>query len=209
VRFKRTLPIICLAIGIIAGCSTDKSTKKSESIASKEIKTVVESAIEQIAITKSYDPAYTPIEYPGGDVSLRTGVCTDVIIRAFRAVEIDFQELVHKDMKKNFAKYPHHWGLTRPDTNIDHRRVPNLMVFFSRMGKSLTITKNPGNYLPGDIITWDTGNGRTHIGLVTAEIDTRSSRRLIVHNVGNGVKLEDALFWWKIIGHYRYFKYLN
>lgn len=151
-----------------------------------------------------YDPSYFRIDYPGGDVPPNKGVCTDVVIRAYRKLGIDLQELVHKDMKVHFGKYPNNWGLTRPDTNIDHRRVPNLMTFFSRFGTSLPITRHAGDYMPGDIVCWRLNNGATHIGIVAGEGTASAGRPKMVHNIGGGQVLEDCLFSWKIIGHYRY-----
>lgn len=164
-----------------------------------------------MALTKdrvSYDPAYYRIAYPNGDVPADKGVCTDVIIRAYRKLDIDLQKEVHEDMKANFAKYPSrkNWGLTHTDTNIDHRRVPNLQVFFSRKGTVKTITDNPNDYLPGDIVTWDLGKGLVHIGIVVDKKNRNNSRYLIVHNIGRGQVAEDVLFSWKITGHYRYKK---
>ncbi len=159
-----------------------------------------------LALTKDrviYDPAYFSIPYPGGDVPANKGVCTDVVIRAYRKLGIDLQREVHEDMKANFSKYPKNWGLTRPDTNIDHRRVPNLMVFFGRHGETLPITQNAEDYLPGEIVCWRLDNGATHIGIVV-DRQTRTGCNKIVHNIGFGQNLADCLFDWKIIGHYRY-----
>ncbi len=147
-----------------------------------------------------YDPTYFSIPYPNGDVPANKGVCTDVVIRAYRKLGIDLQKEVHEDMKANFAKYPKNWGLTRPDTNID-----NLMVFFARHGSELPITQNAEDYLPGDIVCWRLDGGATHIGIVV-ERHTRSGRPKIVHNIGYGQNLADCLFDWEIIGHYRYGK---
>ena len=154
-----------------------------------------------------YDPNYYSIPYPNGDVASNIGVCTDVVIRAYRKHGIDLQKEVHLDMKSNFGLYPKIWGLNRTDTNIDHRRVPNLMVFFSRFGKIKKISSNPNDYLPGDIVCWDlNGNNKTHIGIVSNKKSRDGKRFLIVHNVGAGQVLEDCLFSWKIIGHYSYEK---
>lgn len=155
-----------------------------------------------------YDPAYVKIPYPNGDVPEGTGVCTDVVIRAYRKLGIDLQKEVHEDMKANFSLYPNQkrWGLKSTDTNIDHRRVPNLQVFFSRKGVVKPITDNPDNYLPGDLVTWDLGGGLTHIGIV---VDVKSQDGLrpgIVHNIGGGQVLQDCLFSFKITGHYSYQK---
>jgi len=153
-----------------------------------------------------YDPAYFTISYPNGDVPADKGVCTDVIIRAYRKVGIDLQKEVHEDITANFNKYPKKWGLKRSNTSIDHRRVPNLMVFFARHGKIEPITDKPDDYLPGDIVCWNLGGAITHIGLVVNKKSTDSKRNLIVHNIGGGQVLADCLFEFKIIGHYRYGK---
>jgi uncharacterized protein len=151
-----------------------------------------------------YTPDYVSIKYPNGDVPAKTGVCTDVIIRAYRKLGIDLQKEVHEDMKANFNKYPKIWGLTKTDTNIDHRRVPNLEVFFERKGQKLTVTKIPSNYKTGDLVTWMIGDKLPHIGIVTHKKSADGKRNLIVHNIGGGQVLEDCLFIWKIVGHYRY-----
>lgn len=153
-----------------------------------------------------YDPAYVVIPYPNGDVAPDKGVCTDVVIRAYRKFGIDLQKEVHEDMKANFDKYPKNWGLKRPDKNIDHRRVPNLMTFFTRHGEVKAITQNAADYQPGDIVCWDLGGGITHIGIVSKKKTAGGSRHLIVHNIGAGQVLEDCLFRFEIIGHYRYKK---
>jgi len=151
-----------------------------------------------------YDPTYTKIDYPNGDVAANIGVCTDVIIRAYRKLGIDLQKEVHEDIRANFSKYPKKWGLTKPDKNIDHRRVPNLMTFFTRHGKVKKITYEPDDYQPGDIVCWDLGAGITHIGIVSRKKSDDKERYLIVHNIGGGQVLEDCLFDFKIIGHYQY-----
>lgn len=151
-----------------------------------------------------YDPSYFRIAYPNGDVPAGKGVCTDVVIRAYRKLNIDLQQLVHEDMKANFGVYPKRWGLRTTDTNIDHRRVPNLMTFFGRKGKTLSSSKNAIDYLPGDIVTWDLGRGITHIGLVSDQRTADDARYLIVHNIGAGQVLADCLFEFSITGHYRY-----
>jgi len=152
----------------------------------------------------TYDPAYYSIDYPNGDIPDDRGVCTDVIIRAYRKLGIDLQKEVHEDMQKNFDRYPSNWGLPGPDKNIDHRRVPNLMVFFTRHGNVLPITDNPDDYLPGDIICWNLGNGITHIGIMVNPLSGKGKRHMIVHNIGSGQVLADCLFDFEIIGHYRY-----
>ena len=153
-----------------------------------------------------YDASYFKIGYPGGDVPRNKGVCTDVVIRAYRKMGIDLQKEVHEDMKANFTLYPNNWGLKRPDTNIDHRRVPNLMKFFERHGTLLPITDDPDEYKPGDIVCWNLWGGTTHIGIVSGKKPLFGKRYMIIHNIGAGQVLEDRLFEWKIIGHYRYKK---
>lgn len=162
-------------------------------------------ALDRTQHAVRYDAAYVRLPYPGGDVPADTGVCTDEVIRAYRAVGIDLQKEVHEDMAANFSAYPKKWGRREPDPNIDHRRVPNLMVFFSRKGESLPITDRSEDYAPGDLVTWDLGRGLMHIGMVVDRKTVFARRYMIVHNIGAGPKLEDVLFDWKIIGHYRYF----
>ncbi|MBN2349875.1 MAG: DUF1287 domain-containing protein [Bacteroidales bacterium] len=153
-----------------------------------------------------YDPAYFRIDYPNGDVPANRGVCTDVIIRAYRKLGIDLQKEVHEDMVAHFDKYPKNWGLSGPDKNIDHRRVPNLMTFFARYGQIKSISKNPDRYFPGDIVCWNLGGGITHIGIVANKKSADGERHLIIHNIGGGQVLADCLFDYEIIGHYRYEK---
>ena len=163
---------------------------------------ITQHARAQIGVTTSYDPAYVTLSYPGGDVPLSTGVCTDVVVRALRKVNIDLQKEVHEDMKANFAAYPKNWGLKKPDKNIDHRRVPNLMRYFER--KHITMEEKgtaPESYLPGDIVTWRLDGGLLHIGIVS---DKKSGKTpLIIHNIGSGAKEENVLFAYTVIGHYR------
>lgn len=151
-----------------------------------------------------YDPSYFSIDYPNGDVPAGRGVCTDVVIRAYRKLGIDLQVEVHEDMTKFFNEYPNIWGLQRPDKNIDHRRVPNLMHFFSKYGKVESKRSDPDLYQPGDIVCWSLGGGTTHIGLVVDKKSQDMQRYLIVHNIGAGQVLSDCLFDYPIIGHYSY-----
>lgn len=160
-----------------------------------------------ISLTKDrvvYDPAYFKIAYPNGDVPADRGVCTDVVIRAYRKLGTDLQKEVHEDMKANFKLYPKNWGMKTTDRNIDHRRVPNLMVFFKRKGTVKPMTKNAADYLPGDIVCWDLNGRQLHIGLVINKKSSDGKRYLLVHNIGSGQVIEDILFAWKIIGHYTY-----
>ena len=152
-----------------------------------------------------YDPKYFTIAYPNGDVPKGKGVCTDVVIRAYRKLGIDLQKEVHEDMKNDFSKYPRTWGLRTTDTNIDHRRVPNLQVFFSHLGEVKAITDKAADYKPGDIVTWMLPGGHPHIGLVVDK-KAPSGRYMMVHNIGYGQNLDDCLFNSKITGHYRYKK---
>lgn len=175
-------------------------------IDSDEIKKLLASAAEQTRVTKSYDPAYVVLPYPNGDVPIETGVCSDVVVRAFRRAGLDLQKEIHEDMRRNFAAYPKKWSLKAPDANIDHRRVPNLQTFFARRGKSLPVTNEAENYQPGDVVAWHLDNrGTTHIGIVSNLRNDNDARFLIIHNIGGGTRAEDVLFDWKIIGHYRYF----
>lgn len=151
-----------------------------------------------------YDPAYYSIPYPNGDIPQGKGVCIDVIIRAYRQLGIDLQKEVHLDMVANFNLYPNQWGLSRTDRNIDHRRVPNLMVFFTRKGTKLSASQVADDYKPGEIVCWNLGGGITHIGIVTDSKSVDGRRHLIAHNIGAGQVLEDCLFKFKIIGHYQY-----
>jgi uncharacterized protein YijF (DUF1287 family) len=167
---------------------------------------LVAAAVERTHYSVRYVSAYVRIPYPGGDVPADSGVCSDEIIRSYRAVGVDLQKEVHEDISKNFSVYPNQrrWLLAHPDSNIDHRRVSNLMVFFQRKGQTLPITTRAADYSPGDLVTWDLGRGVRHIGIV---VDRKSpqGRLMMVHNIGEGPKMEDVLFNWKITGHYRYF----
>ena len=163
-------------------------------------------AIQIIDKNVIYSPDYVKLKYPNGDVPAKTGVCTDVIIRAYRKLNIDLQKEVHEDMVANFTKYPNlkKWGLKTTDKNIDHRRVPNLEVFFGRKGKTLSITQNANNYKTGEIVTWMIHDKLPHIGIITHLKSKDGKRNLIVHNVGNGQVLEDCLFSYTIVGHFQY-----
>ncbi|MDQ3745408.1 MAG: DUF1287 domain-containing protein [Acidobacteriota bacterium] len=166
---------------------------------------LVEAAVERTSHQVRYDASYFRIDYPGGDVPAEVGVCTDEVIRSYRAVGVDLQKEVHEDMERAFDAYPHKWGLKKPDANIDHRRVPNLMTFFERQGASLPVTEDARDYKPGDLVTWDLNSQMTHIGIViNIPSDADANRLLIVHNIGAGPQMEDVLFNWKLTGHYRY-----
>lgn len=160
---------------------------------------LVDDARLQIGKTLRYDPAYTQLSYPMGDVALEKGVCTDVVIRALRKQGIDLQQLVHEDMKKNFHVYPKKWGLKRPDKNIDHRRVPNIATYFQRKNYQV----KDKQFKAGDIVAWDLGKGLVHIGIVSNKKSLFTQTPLIIHNIGAGTEESDILHRYKIIGHYR------
>ena len=168
---------------------------------------LVAAAVDRTHHHVRYDPAYVRIPYPGGDVPADTGVCTDEVIRAYRAAGVDLQKEVHEDILRDWSAYPHdrRWRQAHPDTNIDHRRVPNLGVFFRRNGESLPVTTRPADYSPGDLVTWDLGGGVPHIGIVVDRRSPDGHRYMVVHNIGAGPQMEDVLFNWKITGHYRYY----
>lgn len=153
-----------------------------------------------------YTPDYISIKYPNGDVPAKTGVCTDVVIRAYRKLGIDLQKEVHEEMMKNFSLYPNlkKWGMKKTDTNIDHRRVPNLEVFFARKGEKLAVTDKASDYKTGELVTWMINDKLPHIGIITNKKSPDGKRFMIVHNVGSGQVLEDCLFSWKIVGHFKY-----
>ncbi|MDR2188570.1 MAG: DUF1287 domain-containing protein [Azonexus sp.] len=165
---------------------------------------LVAAARTQIGVTVIYDSAYVQMAFPGGDVPVDRGVCTDVVIRAYRTVfDFDLQKAVNADMRANFSAYPRHWGLRRTDSNIDHRRVPNLQVFFRRKGQDLSVNANPAVYQPGDLITQILPGNLPHIGIIS-DRKSVSGVPLVIHNIGHGVKEEDSLFSYRITGHYRF-----
>ena len=173
--------------------------------ASPQLKQMLDGAIAQAGVTTGYDPSYVALDYPGGDVPEKTGVCSDVVVRAFRKAGIDLQKEVHEDMKAARSEYPNKWGAINPDRNIDHRRVLNLMTYFARQGKSLPISNSATDYQPGDIVAWELTNDIDHIGIVTNMLSDSEDRYLIVHNIGAGTRIEDVLFAWTMKGHYRFF----
>lgn len=168
---------------------------------------LADSAYTLTKVDVTYDPQYFSIKYPNGDVPASKGICTDVVIRAYRKMGVDLQKEVHEDMKKYFHLYPKTWGLKKTDTNIDHRRVTNLMKFFERKGHLLPITQNANDYKPGEIVCWCLGGGTTHIGIVSRKKVKNTTRYQVIHNIGGGQVLEDCLFHFKIIGHYKYLQY--
>lgn len=192
-----TLVLLCLFAAIPARAQQDGTDPR--------VAGLIEAAIEQTKSWVIYDGSYVVLDYPGGDVPADRGVCTDVIIRAYRAVGLDLQVLVHEDMKDNFDAYPDIWGLSRPDPNIDHRRVPNLQTFFTRHGQALPAPQEADAYRPGDLVTWMLGGRLPHIGIVTDKRSADGQRPLIAHNIGYGPQLEDMLFDHEITGRYRFF----
>ncbi len=206
---RLALLVLAPVLGLVAPARLEvtQSDSISESRHREFLKQLVAAAIERTHHVVRYDPAYVRIPYPGGDVPQDTGVCTDEIIRSYRSVGVDLQKEVHEDMVQNFDRYPRRWRwlLSRPDPNIDHRRVPNLMVFFARKGESLSLSGGADEYTPGDLVTWDLGGGVPHIGIVVDQKSAKSGRYMIVHNIGQGPRMEDVLFNWKVTGHYRYF----
>ena len=165
---------------------------------------LIAAGVAQTARPTRYDGSYRRIPYPGGDVPAEIGVCTDVVIRAYRAVGIDLQQRVHEDMKRAFDAYPRLWGLRHPDASIDHRRVPNLQTYFRRRGVAAAVTSDPRDYAAGDLVTWMLPGNLPHIGIVTDRRTADGERPIIVHNIGNGPELEDMLLSFPITGHYRY-----
>lgn len=163
---------------------------------------LLEGAEKQVGVTVVYDGSYRRLAYPGGDVPLERGVCTDVLVRAYRHAGIDLQVLVHEDMRRAFDAYPKAWGLSHPDRNIDHRRVPNLATFFTRHGEKLPVPRDAADYRPGEIVTWRLPNGLPHVGLVSAR--RANGRPLVVHNIGRGAVFEDVLLAWPVTGRWRY-----
>ena len=165
----------------------------------------IEAGRQQIGVTLHYDPAYKAISYPLGDISLERGVCTDVIIRALRVMGVDLQKEIHLSMRTHRNSYPNNWGLARPDVNIDHRRVPNIVTYFRLRGFNLPIDPRRAVYLPGDIVVWDLGRGVLHIGILGDTLVANSNRYKVIHNICCGVKEEDIFDAYKIVGHYRLF----
>ena len=197
--------LLCLAIpGAMAKIATPEAMAK---IATPEWPgRLVNAAREQIGVTTLYDPTYVRLAYPGGDVAQDRGVCTDVVIRAYRrAFRLDLQKLVHEDMAANFAAYPKAWGMKSTDTNIDHRRVPNLAVFFTRRGAAVPVSDDPADYQPGDLVTQILPGNLTHIAIVSSNRSTEAPERpLVIHNIGQGAREEDTLYVFRRTGHFRF-----
>ena len=152
----------------------------------------------------TFDPAYYRISYPGGDIAPARGGATDVVIRCLREQGIDLQREVHEDMRAHFRFYPQLWGALAPDPSIDHRRVANLQRFFERKAQTLTPSREPADYQPGDIVIWSLANAEKHIGIVVPGPGERSGEPWVVHHREGDVKWEDVLFDFKIDAHFRY-----
>jgi hypothetical protein len=199
--------LILSSLALAVSLSFAQTGKTDQQTKQEFLKRLVAAAEERAHHAVRYDPAYVRIPYPGGDVPGDTGVCTDEVIRAYRAVGIDLQKEVHEDMEQNFSAYPRRWRWlsAHPDTSIDHRRVPNLMVFFGRKGETLVNGQRSEDYAAGELVTWDLGGGVPHIGIVVGQRSAMSGRYMVLHNIGQGPKIEDVLFRWKITGHYRYY----
>ena len=202
---------ICLiALSFPSGCDKNPSPSPSSAPASQPAPAAIApptpgdrlaaAGVAQVGVTTTYDSRYVRLAYPGGDVPRHTGVCCDVVVRAYRSVGVDLQQLVHEDMTRAFAQYPRMYRMAGPDANIDHRRVANLMKFMERKGASLRPSVSPGDYASGDVVAWKLSDGRLHIGLVVAG----DSGPEVVHNIGSGARREGRLFAWTIVGHYRY-----
>jgi uncharacterized protein len=199
---SRSVLIVCIwALALLAGANGLRAEPNAlEPTALNQMLSAARAQTQQQVI---YDGRYQKISYPGGDVPQDRGVCTDVIIRAYRSIGIDLQQRVHEDMKHAFDQYPKLWGMRKPDTNIDHRRVPNLQTYFNRSGASVAVSRLASDYQAGDLVTWMLPGNLPHIGIVTAE-KNRIGNPLIVHNIGRGPQLEDMLFNYPITGHYRF-----
>ena len=215
----KTACYLILLISILAGCdqsytkqepdvsskaAANISTEPEEQLESKnEVTPIVAAARSQVGRTTGYDPAYVALDYPGGDIPIETGVCTDVVIRALRdGADIDLQKLVHEDMSAAFSMYPDNWGLKKPDRNIDHRRVPNLQKYFERAGFSIAVTQNAEDYQPGDIVTCFAGQNVGHI-MIVSDRKSRDGAPYVLHNIGRGTREENRLFAFTLTGHYR------
>jgi uncharacterized protein len=207
----KSISILLIVLSLYSCNQKDKS--KTLSYVTKDTPKTFEEKLSDAAIfitdpSIEYDPAYFSIKYPNGDIPATKGVCTDVIIRSYRRLGIDLQKEVHEDMVAHFSEYPNlkKWGMTKTDTNIDHRRVPNLEVFFERKGKKLAVSEKAEDYKTGEIVTWMINGKLPHIGIITKKKSEDGKRNLIVHNVGGGQNLDDCLFDYKIVGHYKYVK---
>lgn len=198
-RISPQIQLLFCCIALLTVCNASATQAVSS-------ESLVEAATERLKHNVTYDGRYMSIPYPGGDVPKNIGVCTDLVIRSYRGIGMDLQKLVHEDMSANFDQYPSKriWGLSKPDSNIDHRRVPNLQAFFKRYGESFAPSKQARDYLPGDIVSWMLPGNLPHIGIVSDHTSAQSNTPLIIHNIGSGPVIDDILFSFNITGHYRY-----
>jgi uncharacterized protein YijF (DUF1287 family) len=197
--------VIIIGVAVLALVSTEAMSERPAAPPSLAAERLIAAARAQVGVTTIYDPTFVKLAYPGGDLPPERGVCTDVIVRAYRdAFGIDLQKLVHEDMLANFKSYPTVWGLKAPDASIDHRRVLNLKVFFRRKGRELSVSRFPVDYAPGDLVTQELPGGLPHIVVVSDARSQDGARPLVIHNIGQGTKIEDTLFVYRITGHYRY-----
>ena len=198
----RTAPFVAVMM-VMAGLASS-AFSQGHRMPAEFVDKLLAGALEQTSRAGVYDGSYRRIGYPGGDVPPDVGVCTDLVIRAYRKVGMDLQVKVHEDMRREFRSYPQLWGLSGPDSNIDHRRVPNLQTYFRRVGAAVAVTREAEDYRPGDLVTWMLPGNLPHTGLVTNTRSSPSGRPLVVHNIGHGPQVEDMLFAYPITGHYRY-----
>lgn len=187
-----------LAVVVAATCA--------DSFAATFAEDLIAAARERTTQREIYDGSYRKLKYPMGDVPNDRGVCTDLVIRAYRSLNIDLQVLIHEDMVRDFAAYPTIWNMRQPDRNIDHRRVPNMQTFFTRKGAALPVSNAPQAYRPGDLVTWMLPGNLPHIGIVSDRLVAGTKRPKILHNIGAGPVEDDILFSYRITGHYRYVK---
>jgi uncharacterized protein YijF (DUF1287 family) len=197
--------VLFAALGAICGLLPGQVNPTVPETTALERQQLAEAALAEVGVTLTYDPTYVRLVYPGGDVPEDRGVCTDVVIRALRQMHVDLQKLVHEDKAHAPQAYAHDGANPLLDASIDHRRVPNLMVFFKRDGKQVPVSALPTDYLPGDVIAWRLPSGLLHVGVVSGRLAPGTDRHLVVHNIGEGAQCEDVLFAFTIIGHYRWF----
>lgn len=209
-RPEASIPAAALLLAAVLAASPEPAHAASEAAptigakATTKARALATAAMGQVGKTVRYDPAYESLPYPGGDVPLERGVCTDVVVRALRELGVDLQKELHEDMRAHFAEYPRRWGLAKPDANIDHRRVQNLQTWLARRGKAVAVTMNGADYWPGDLVTMNV-DGRAHIALISTTLAKDGKRYQIVHNIGEGTQVEDRLFEFPLTGHYRVF----
>jgi uncharacterized protein YijF (DUF1287 family) len=201
---RRLAASAALAVLVLAVSAAAQGPSAEAEAEASFVRKLSSAAVAQTHARVVYDGSYRVIAYPGGDVPANVGVCSDLVIRAYRAAGVDLQVGVHEDMARAFAAYPKLWGLARPDPNIDHRRVPNLQRYFERRGAAQAVSQRPEDYRTGDLVTWLLPGNLPHIGLVIERRSADGARPLVAHNIGRGPEVEDMLFAFRITGHYRY-----